>query len=146
MDAGGICVARSLPIDAALVRSVLIRLRRDVPGGVVRWTLGARGAAEIDVDFFPILTVGDDTIPAWSSTARLWDPDGMAMLPAVVEIRSGTVDTSELTLRPATPPAPWWTARTPALLDLAGAALDELGEELLWHATREDLATHSDYH
>lgn len=145
MDAGGICVARSLPIDAALVRDVLIRLRRDVPGGVARWRLGERGAAEIDVDFFPIMTASGDTSPAWSSTARLWDPDGVAMLPAVVEIRTETVDTCELTLRPAAPPAPWWTARTPALLDLAGATLDELGEELLWHATREDLATHSDF-
>jgi hypothetical protein len=51
----------------------------------------------------------------------------------------------ELTLRPATPPSAWWTARTPALLDLAHAALDELGEELLWHASRHDVATHSDF-
>ncbi|MDQ1508268.1 MAG: hypothetical protein QOG50_112 [Actinomycetota bacterium] len=145
MDAGGICVARSLPIDAALVRDVLIRLRRDVPGGVARWTLGEWGAAELDVDFFPILTAGGDTSPAWSSTARLWDPDGIAMLPAVVEIRAAAVDTCELTLRPATSLAPWWTARTPALLDLATATLEELGEELLWHATREDLATHRDF-
>ena len=145
MDAGGICVARSLPIDAALVRDVLIRLRRDVPGGVARWTLGERGAAEIDVDFFPILTATGDPSPAWSSAARLWDPDGVAMFPTVVEIRAGASDTCELTLRPTAPPAPWWTARTPVLLDLAHAALDELGEELLWHATRDDVATHSDF-
>ena len=146
MDAGGICVARSLPIDAALVRDVLIGLRRDVPGGVARWTLGGRGAAEVDVDFFPILTPSGDASPAWSSSARLWDPDGVALLPAVVEIRAVAVDASELTLQPVTPLAPWWTARIPALLDLAHAALDELGEELLWHATRDDVATHSDFH
>ena len=144
MDAGGICVARSLAIDAALVRDVLIRLRRDIPGGVARWTLGGRGAAEFDVDFFPILTDTSDAIPAWSSTARLWDPDGVAMLPAVVELRSTTIDSCEVSLRPASPPAPWWTTRTPALLDLAHAALDELAEELLWHSTRDDVATHSD--
>ena len=40
---------------------------------------------------------------------------------------------------------PWWTTRTPALLDLAHAALDELAEELLWHATRDDVATQSDF-
>ena len=28
----------------------------------------------------------------------------------------------------------------PALLDLAHAALDELAEELLWHATRDGVA------
>ena len=107
MDAGGICVARSLPIDGALLRDVLIRLRRDIPGGVARWTLGGRGAAEFDVDFFPILTDTGDPIPAWSSTARLWDPDGVAMLPAVVELRSATIDSCELSLRPVSPPAPW---------------------------------------
>jgi len=144
MDAGGICVARSLPIDGALLRDVLIRLRRDVPGGVARWTLGGRGAAEFDVDFFPILTDASDAIPAWSSTARLWDPDGVAMLPAVVELRSATIDACELSLRPVSPPAPWWMTRTPALLDLAHAALDELAEELLWHSTRDDVATPSD--
>jgi hypothetical protein len=30
------------------------------------------------------------------------------------------------------------------LLDLAQAAIDELGEELLFHATRDDVATRSD--
>jgi hypothetical protein len=145
MDAGGICVARSLAIDAALARDVLIRLRRDVDGGIARWTLGGHGTAEVDVDFFPILTAYGDASPAWSSTARLWARNGIAMLPATVELRAAAVDTCELTLRPATPLAPWWANRTPALIDLARAALDELGEELLWHATRADVATQSDF-
>lgn len=147
MDAGGISVARSLPIDAALVPKVLNRLRRDVPGGAARWTLGGRGAAEIDVDFFPIISDpgADAPKPAWSSTARLWGPDGVALLAAVVEIRTETIDTCGLTLRAAPDLAPWWSARIPALLDLAHAALDELGEELLWHASRDNVATHSDF-
>jgi hypothetical protein len=145
MDAGGISVARSLPIDAALVSNVLIRLRRDVAGGVARWTLGGRGSAEIDVEFFPIVAEAGAIDPAWSSTARLWDPDGVAMLAAVVEIRAATVDTCELALRPTTDLAPWWNARLPALMELAHATLDELGEELLWHASRGDVATHSDF-
>ena len=69
MEAGGVCVARSLAIDAALVRDVLIRLRRDVAGGVARWTLGGHGVAEIDVDFFPTVAPAGDERPAWSSTA-----------------------------------------------------------------------------
>jgi len=145
MDAGGICVARSLAIDAALVRDVLIRLRRDIDGGIARWTLGGHGAAEVDVDFLPILTAAGDESPAWSSTARLWARNGIAMLPATVELRAATVDTCELALQPGTPLTPWWTTRTPALLDLARAALDELAEELLWHATRADVATQSDF-
>jgi hypothetical protein len=144
MDAGGISVARTLSIDAALVPNVLIRLRRDVPGGVARWTLGGRGSAEVDVEFFPIVSEVGAAGPVWSSTARLWGPDGVAMLAAVAEIRTQAVDTCELVLRPATDLAPWWTARIPVLLDLARAALDELSEELLFHATRDDVATPSD--
>jgi hypothetical protein len=145
MDAGGISVARALPIDAALVSNVLIRLRRDVPGAVARWSLGNRGAAEVDVEFFPIFSETDPVTPGWSTSARLWDNDGIAMLVAVIEIAAATVDTCKLTLRPATDLAPWWTSRLPALQELALATLDELSEELLWHATRDDVATHSDF-
>lgn len=145
MTAGGISVTRSLAIDGALVPSVLTRLRRDVPGGVARWTLGDRGSAEIDVAFFPIVAESGAVDPVWSSTARLWDPDGLAMLATVVEIRSVSVDTCVLTLRPATDLAPWWEARRPALVRLAHGALDEVAEELLWHASRDGVATHSDF-
>ena len=145
MYAGGISVSRALPIDAALIPNVLIRLRRDAAGAVSRWTLGDRGTAEVDVEFFPIVSEAGPTTPGWSTTARLWDADGIAMLGAIVEITAATVDTCELTLRPAAELAPWWTARVPALADLAHAALDELSEELLWHATRDDVATHSDF-
>jgi len=144
MEAGGIAVTRSLSIDGALVPNVLIRLRRDVPGGIARWTLGGRGSAEVEVDFFPIVAESGAG-PAWSSTVRLWDPAGVAMLAAALEIRSESVDTCGLTLRPITDLAPWWAARLPALLELAHCALDEIAEELLWHATRDDVATHSDF-
>ena len=45
-------------------------------------------------------------------------------------------DACEVTLRPELPLTPWWSARIPMLEELAQAALDELAEELLWHATR----------
>ena len=144
MDAGGISVARALPIDAALAGDVLIRLRRDTAGSVARWTLGRRGVAELDVDFLPILDADGATSPAWTSTGRLWDPDGIALMHVVIELRAETVDGCELTLRPAAELTPWWSARLPELLELAHATLDELSEELLWHATRGDIATHSD--
>ena len=51
MDPGGISVARTLPIDGALLGDVLLRLRRDSAASVLRWTLGDRGAAEVDVCF-----------------------------------------------------------------------------------------------
>ena len=144
MDAGGIIVARALAIDAALVGDVLIRLRRDAQGSVARWTLGGRGVAEVDADFFPILTADGADSPGWSTTARLWDPEGLAMLQATVELRAVAADGCELTVRPEIPLTPWWSARLPTLFDLAHATLDELGEELLWHATRDGAATNSD--
>ena len=143
MDAGGISVARAVPIDAALVRDVLVRLRRDVAGSVVRWTLGGLGVAELDVEFFPVLTAAGETIPAWSSTARLWDTNGVALVHVTIELRVVAADGCALTLRPEESLAPWWSDRLPALLDLAHATLDELAEELLWHATRDGVATQS---
>lgn len=143
MDAGGISVARALPIDAALLRDVLIRLRRDAAGSVTRWTLGELGVAEVDVAFFPILTAAGAAIPAWSSTARLWDTDGVALVHVAIELRAVGADGCELTLHPEATLAPWWSDRLPALLDLAHATLDELAEELLWHATRDGVATQS---
>ena len=78
--------------------------------------------------------------PAWTTTARLWDPAAVAVAPAVVELNAVSTDTCELTIRPDLPLTPWWAARVPALLDLARAALDELAEELLWQATRDGVA------
>jgi hypothetical protein len=140
MDAGGISVARAIPIDAALVRDVLIRLRRDTAGSVARWTLGEHGVAELDVEFFPILTAVDAN-PAWSTTARLWDTDGVALVHVAIELRVVAPDACEVTLHPEVPLAPWWSGRRSALHVLAQAALDEVSEELLWHATRDGVAT-----
>jgi hypothetical protein len=144
MEAGGIAVTRSLSIDGALVPNVLSRLRRDVPGGVARWTLGGRGSAEVDVEFSPIVAESGSG-PAWTTTVRLWDPAGVAMLAAALEIRSESVDACGLTLRPVADLAPWWLDRLPALLELAHSAVDEIGEELLWHATRDDVAMRSGF-
>jgi hypothetical protein len=61
---------------------------------------------------------------------------------AVVDVTVVEPDRCELSIRPNLPLSPWWSARMPALLDLARAALDEFAEELLWHATRESLPSH----
>jgi hypothetical protein len=142
MDGGHIRVARSLPIDAALVGDVLVRLRRDTAGSMMRWTLGGRGSAELDVDFFPVFFgyVSETVGPAWTTTARLWDPQAVAVVLAVVELSAVSTDTCELTIRPDFPLTPWWAAHVPALVDLATSALEELAEELLWQATRVGVA------
>ncbi len=142
MYGGSISVARALPIDAALVDDVLARLRRDATSSMVSWTLGDRGSAELDVAFFPVFfgfaTGGNG--PAWTTSARLWDPTAVAVAAAVVELSAVSSDTCELVLRPELPLAPWWEARLPTLVEIAQAALDELAEELLWQATRDGVA------
>jgi hypothetical protein len=142
MDGGHIRVARALPIDAALVGDVLMRLRRDTPGSTLRWTLGNRGSAELDVDFFPVFfgfvstTVG----PAWTTTVRLWDPAAVAVALAVVELSAVSTDSCELAIRADVPLSPWWAAHRSALVDLAGSTVEELAQELLWQATRDGVA------
>ena len=138
MDAGGISVVRALPIDPAIVNGTLLALRRDTPGSATGWSLGQRGSAEVDVDF--VRTGAPD--PTWTASARLWDPAAIAVVRAVVVLTVVGPDGCELSIRPELPLARWWSARMPALLGLAQAALDELGEELLWHATREGVPSH----
>jgi hypothetical protein len=136
---GTISVVRMLPIDAALMGDVLVQLRRDALGCPMVWTLGNHGSAGLDVEFFPVLTQIDDAPdarPAWTTTARLWDRDGLAVAHAAVEVSTVSCDACEVAFRPDMPLTPWWSARIPMLTDLAQAALDELAEELLWHATR----------
>jgi hypothetical protein len=135
---GTTAVVRGLPIDAALVGDVLVQLRRDAMGCPVTWTLGTHGSADLDAEFFPAPTDAGDTSehPAWTTTARLWDPDGLAVVHAVVEITAVAPDACELTVRPELPLTPWWAARAEVLEALTQAVTDELGEELLWHASR----------
>ncbi len=138
MHGGSINAARSLPIDAALIGDVLRRLRRDTRGSASSWMLGAHGSAEIDIDFFPAAAA---EVPSWTTTARLWDPNAVAMVRATIELTAAEADACTLTARPDVPLTPWWSARLPALLALCLATLDELAEELLWHATRDNAST-----
>ncbi|MDZ4827336.1 MAG: hypothetical protein SGJ13_12870 [Actinomycetota bacterium] len=137
MDAAG--VTRALPIDATLVNNVLLHLRRDVAATHTCWTLGDRGSIELDVHFMPVM-VSSQAGPTWTSSARLYDPAHVAVTLATVEIVVRSAESADLVLRPRGDLDPWWSARKPALFALASAAIDELAEEMLWHATREGVA------
>ena len=126
-----ISVARTLPIDGALVHDILLRLRRDSAGTPLRWTLGDRGIVEIDVNFSSV-TAG---MPSWTASARVWDNRGLSLVGVSLRIKA-TADTVTLALVPSSALPPWWETRVPELLDLTHAAVDELAEELLWHASR----------
>ena len=129
MEPGSLSVARTLPIDSALLGDVLLRLRRDAADGVLCWKLGGRGSAEIDVGF---TSVGAD----WTASGRIWDPAGLALAAVTLRLESSADDTVELTLQPARTLPSGWQTRPAAFADLARAVVDELAEELLWHGAR----------
>ena len=129
MEPGSLSVTRTLPIDGALLSDVLLRLRRDATGAVLRWTLGDRGAVEVDVNF----TSDDGT---WRATGRLWNPTGLALAGVTLWLAATADDAVQLTLRPGSTLPAWWQTRPAELLDLTHAIVDELAEELLWHAAR----------
>jgi hypothetical protein len=126
-----VSATRRLPIDGALVSEILLRLRRDAGGASIRWTLGERGVVEVDVNF--------DTEPSapltWTVPARLWDTRGLALLNCTLQV-AGMADAVVVSLESVGPVPVWWHTRIPQLAALVEAAIDELAQELLWHATR----------
>jgi hypothetical protein len=131
MHPGGISVARTLPIDGALLGDVLLGFRRDAAAACLRWTLGDHGVAEIDVCFA-------SSERGWTTPARLWSPNGLAVAAASVRAEAVRADEVSLTLEPTLPPAGWGDEAR-GFETLAHCALDELAEELLWHASRAGL-------
>jgi hypothetical protein len=131
MQPGRESVTRTVAIDGAFLGDVLLYLRRDAAGPVLRWTLGDRGTAEIDACF-------DTCRRGWKATARLWSPNGLAVAAAVVYAAPASSDEVVLTLEPTLPPRGWGDRAEP-FTTLAESALDELAEELLWHASRAGL-------
>src|SRR5690349_15076436 len=79
MEPNSISVARTLPIDSALLGDVLLRLRRDAHGAIVRWTLGDRGRAELDINF-----TSEHAI--WATLARVWDVTGLALAQLTIRL------------------------------------------------------------
>jgi hypothetical protein len=132
MHPGGISVERDLPIDGALLGDVLLRLRRDSPASALRWTLGDRGAAEVEVAF---ASEG----PSWTTRARLWNYAGLGMTTATVRLEPVAPDTVRMTLEPTISAGSPTGDDELSMSDLGQATVDELAEELLWHATRAGL-------
>jgi hypothetical protein len=126
MDRSAISVTRTLPIDGVLLSDVLLRLRRDAAHAVVRWTLGDRGAAEVDVHF---ASEGRE----WVTTGRIWNDGGLTN----VTFHAAPIGDDAVELR--LDYAIVGEARA-GLAGLADAVVDELAEELLWHGAHSGIA------
>ena len=66
--------------------------------------------------------------------------DHLVFRDVTLTVEAKTAETIDLTLEPTTALTSWWQERMPQLLDLSHAAIEELGEELLWYATRAGVA------
>ena len=136
MDPAGISVERMLAIDGALLGDVVLRFRRDSTSSALRWTLGDRGTAEVDTCF---TSAGS----GWTTKARLWNATGRAVTAATLQLVATDADEVRLTLEPNLEPAPVWGEGACQLSDLARATVDELAEELLWHAMHAGVSSES---
>lgn len=127
---GTLDIERTLPFAPALVPDVLGQLWRATAASPLRWTLGDRGTAGIDLPFVP--ANGTRGPARWKSNARLWTRAGSEPVVVVISLRGRGDDAVDLTLRLAD----GQRERTEDM-DLARALVAELAEELLWHASRQ---------
>lgn len=103
-----------------------------------RWTLGGRGSFEIDGDVVEITPRAGARSRAIHLPGRLWDPAGTTMTGIDVEVHTAADDEVDVALSPVQRLPAWFRDDELAhWSELAHSALDELCEEMLWHASRD---------
>jgi hypothetical protein len=129
-ELGTLDIERTLPFAPALLSDVLGRLWRATAASPLRWTLGDRGTAGIDLPF--VAANGTHGGARWKSNARLWSVAGREPVVVVIGLQARGDDAVQLSLR-----VDDGQRERAEDLDLARALVAELAEELLWHASRE---------
>ncbi len=129
-------VARLLDINAARAASAVLALRREFAGLTQQWTLGALGTFELDAAFVGVTLTAASPFghQRITTSGRLWAPRGLAVVPVEVTLASTRRPPTELSLTPEAPLPPAFASDLDAYDALAHGALDELAEELLFHA------------
>jgi hypothetical protein len=126
-------VTRTVRLGAAAFADALVGLRREMTGLDHRFHLGDRGTFELDARLSP---PGPSSLGRAELNGRLWNPSGDSVVP--VRIRATSDDgVTIVALLPSRDIADWFADHLAEYLDLAHAALDELCEELLYHAAVE---------
>jgi hypothetical protein len=137
MDGGGDGqVARLLDINAIRAASAVLALRREFGSLTQQWTLGDLGTFELDAAFVGVTLTASSPFghQRISTSGRLWAPRAIAVVPVEVTLASTRRPPSELSLTPEVPLPPSFASDLDGYHALARAALDELAEELLFHA------------
>lgn len=129
-------VTRLLDINAAGAAAAVLGLRREIAGLSEQWTLGAHGTFELDAAFVGLTLTGDSAFghQRITTTGRLWPAGVLMFVPVEVTLASTTKPPTELTITAEVS----FTGASDGAVDpfhaLAQAAVDELAEELLFHA------------
>ena len=129
-------VARAIALNAIETAAAILGVRREMQGATHRWNLGAYGSFEIDGQFVGLTLnaqrrVGDQRI---ETTGRLWSPDGMAVVGVTVALESAFAPPTQASITVANHLPPYFNDNADGLRALALAALEELCEEILYHA------------
>lgn len=133
---------RNLALEPRAATRALLALRRD-SGFHRRWTLGAHGSFELQGDIVDIESSRHQRHGVHLA-GRLWDPAGTTMTGVDIELHPIEADVVEISMHPAQSLPSWF--RNDDLehwSDLAHVALDELCEELLWHASQDPERGHA---
>lgn len=130
-------VRRRLPLTPRAGSRALLRMRRE--GDFQhRWSLGDLGSFELDADIVEI-TAGTRTREgAIHLPGRLWDPAGTTMTGVDIEVHPAGASSVDVELMPSQRLPEWFREHDlEHWRELAHAALDEVCEELLWHASAD---------
>jgi hypothetical protein len=127
---------RTVGLNAIETAAAVLGLRREMSGAFQRWTLGPYGTFEMDSHFIGLTLSaqtrrGDQRI---ETSGRLWSPDGMAVVSVTVALESSLAPPTQVSLTVASQLPPTFALNMVGLRALAFAALEELCEEVLFHA------------
>ncbi len=127
---------RTVHLNAIETAAAVLGLRREMDAAQQRWTLGPYGTFELDSQFVGLTLNsqtrrGDQRI---ETSGRLWSPDGMAVVSVSVAIESALAPPTQLSITVSSHLPPTFAHNLVGLRALAHAALEELTEEILFHA------------
>lgn len=123
---------RKIPVAPGVLPQVLVGIRREADGGVMRWSLGTHGRCELSV---PKGSAGHDgtTLPV-VSTGWIFAPDDAGEASITVAVQALDERSCELFLDVISLHGPWFDDEPAAFGALRRAVLRELAEELRFHA------------
>ena len=130
-------VTGTLALNAIQTAAAVFGVRREMSGSTQRWKLAHFGAFELDNQFAGLTLLGQTSHghQRIATTGRLWSPDGMAVVSVEVALETAMAPPTKISIRATSMLPPYFVDDAVAYRSLAKAAITELGEELLYHAS-----------